>query len=127
MNLHVFMDDSGLLCLHPVARESITLGFSWDSVGRRSSCLLYPYQGSDPDLRPSVAAGARRKLGQRLSRFLFPPTSTRVCMGVLDYLHAPAKFWISCVRTCAHLFWQGRRVAWEGLFLCVCVCVCVCV
>lgn len=43
------------------------------SVGRKSSCLFCPYQGSNPDLRPPVAAGARRKLGHRLSQALSLP------------------------------------------------------
>lgn len=123
------MTDSGLLRLLPAVREfrgSGWGGYFWDSVGRRSSCLFCPYQRSDPDLRPPVTAGARRKLGQRvsqpLSTSLSPPTlllsltytvETRARahahVRVFDYLRARAKLWISCVKACAHLFLAGSQ------------------
>lgn len=52
----------GWVSLHIAAvMESKMSGFSRDSVGRRSSCLLCPYQGTDPELRPPVTEGAHKK------------------------------------------------------------------
>lgn len=108
----------GMLSLLPTVR---TLGFSWGSVGRKSSCLFCPYQGSNPDLRPPVAAGARRKLGQKLSRVLSSSISLSLegPLCVFDYPRARAELWISCIKTCAHLFLAESELRRRDFSVCV--------
>ena len=74
---------TALLCAHPLLWGNPRLwgspGIPWEG---KSSCLLCPYQGSDPDLRPLAAAGARTQLGQRVSQSLSLPPSLAVDSSV---------------------------------------------